>query len=75
MAAVHKDAWALEYASDAMKGNESVVLTAVQQDGKTLEYASTAKRCVVHGCSSNMDYDACSMTANRETSVLAAWSW
>jgi hypothetical protein len=44
LAEVTQDAWALEDASDALRGDREIVLAAVSQIGRTLEHASDALR-------------------------------
>ena len=44
MAAVAQNGWALEYASDGLRGDKEVVMAAVAQSGGALEYASAGLR-------------------------------
>ena len=44
MAAVTRWGWALEYASDGLRGDKEVVMAAVAQNGGALQFASAELR-------------------------------
>ena len=44
LAAVSSFGWALEHASEALRGDPEIVLAAVKKDGRVLKYASEALR-------------------------------